>query len=91
MKIKVIDWFYWKIRTIKNFFLVKKYPWLRCRNVWTGKLLDYEFTWLDDMPMGWRKAFGMDIVKELDEALGDYRTEYMITQIKEKYRYFKMV
>lgn len=79
------------MRKIKNWLLIKKYPWLQCRNVWNDKKLGYDFTWLDDMPQGWRKAFGMNIVKEIDEALGNYRNEYKITQIKEKYRKFKMV
>ncbi len=73
------------MRKIKNWLLIKKYPWLQCRNVWNNEKLGYDFTWLDDMPQGWRKAFGMNIVKEIDEILGDYRNEYQITQIKEKW------
>lgn len=73
------------MKKIKNWFLVKKYPFLQCRNVWSGKKLGYDFTWLDDMPQGWRKAFGMNIVKEINKALGNYRKDYHITQIKEKY------
>ena len=42
---------------IKNWLLIKKYPWLQQKNAWTGESLGYEFTWLDDMPQGWRKAF----------------------------------
>ena len=70
--------------------LIEKYPWLQIRNVWTGELVepeDYEFTWLDDLPNGWRKAFGLQMVKELDEILrkANYQNEYRLTQIKEKY------
>lgn len=70
--------------------LIEKYPWLQIRNVWTGELVepeDYEFTWLDDLPNGWRKAFGLQMVKELDKILrkANYQNEYRITQIKEKY------
>ena len=55
---------------MNNKKLIEKYPWLQIRNVWTGELVkpeDYEFTWLDDLPDGWRKAFGLQMVKELDK------------------------
>lgn len=48
---------------------------------------DYEYTELDDMPDGWRKAFGERLCEELKAelvkagALDDYR----IVQIKEKF------
>lgn len=70
---------------VRNYFLVKKYPWLQCRNVWSGEKLGYDFIWIDDMPKGWKKAFGMKIVKEIDSVLGDFRNEYQISQIKEKF------
>lgn len=75
---------------MKNKELIEKYPWLQIRNVWTGELVepeDYEFTWLDDLPNGWRKAFGLQMVKELDKILrkANYQNEYRIVQIKEKY------
>lgn len=70
---------------IKNYFLVKKYPFLQCKNAWTGQKLGYDFTWLDDIPVGWRKAFGKKMVRQINRALGDYRKEYQISQIKEKY------
>lgn len=70
--------------------LIKKYPWLQIRNIWTGELLDseyYEFTWLDDLPDGWRKVFGLQMVEELDQLLkkANYQDKYRISQIKEKY------
>ena len=70
--------------------LIEKYPWLQIRNVWSGELVepeDYEFTWLDDLPNGWRKAFGLQMVEELDKILreANYQNEYRIAQIKEKY------
>lgn len=80
------------LKKIKNYFLIKKYPFLQIRNVWTDeKLKTYDYTWLDDMPKGWKKAFGMKMVKEIDEILGDFRKKYQITQIKEKYRRIKVV
>lgn len=72
----------------KNKELCKKYPFLIPRNRWTGQISeDYDYSWteLDAMPKGWRKAFGDQMVKDLDEALGKFRDEYRIAQIKEKY------
>lgn len=78
---------------IKNWLLVKRYPWLQLRNVWTNEKLDSEFTWLDDMPQGWRKAFGKKMIKELDKILkkANYQNEYQIVQIKEKWRWITLV
>jgi len=48
---------------------------------------DYTYTELDDMPTGWRLAFGLDMCREIKEELikFDYLDEYRITQIKEKF------
>ena len=73
--------------------LIEKYPWLQIRNVWTNEKLDDEFTWLDDLPEGWRKAFGLQMVEELDQILrkANYQDKYKIAQIKEKWRIFTLV
>jgi hypothetical protein len=73
--------------------LIKKYPWLQLRNVWTNEIVDDELTWLDDLPEGWRKTFGLQMVEELDQILrkANYQDKYKITQIKEKWRRIKMV
>ena len=70
--------------------LLKKYPWLTPYNVCTGEPLDdynYECTWADDIPNGWRLAFGDQMIEELDQLLRKYnlRDEYCIVQIKEKF------
>ena len=68
--------------------LIEKYPFLLPRNVWTGEPIedyDYSYTELDDMPTGWRIAFGEQLCAELMEALGDDAKDYFIEQIKEKY------
>ena len=50
---------------------------------------NYEFTELDDMPKGWRRAFGEEMCEELNQELLTWneedRKEFHITQIKEKY------
>ena len=76
----------------KNKELCKEYPFLKPRNRWTGKLVedyDYSYTELDDMPLGWRIAFGEKLLKELKVALGDHLNKYRIVQIKEKYGYLR--
>ena len=48
---------------------------------------DYEYTELDDMPDGWRKAFGEQMCQEIMDELvaNDMVDTYRIMQIKEKY------
>lgn len=62
--------------------LCKQFPFLAYRD-------DTNFlgTWLDQMPDGWRIAFGIQMCEELKEELlkYDYLNEYTITEIKEKY------
>lgn len=85
----------WKLANVFgwNNELVEKYPWLKLRNVWTDKEIDNdnEFTWLDDLPIGWRQAFGVQMIEELDHILrkADYQDKYRITQIKEKYGFLR--
>lgn len=73
----------------ENKLLVKEYPFLLPRNRFTDKVpTDYNYTYteLDDMPEGWRIAFGEKLCAELKEALGEKNiNNYRITQIKEKY------
>ncbi len=72
--------------------LIAKYPWLLPRNRWTGEVVDdydYSYTELDDMPDGWRAAFGEQMCEELQQALNmmepDIANTFRIMQIKEKY------
>ena len=79
---------------LKNWILVNKYPFL-IPKYWNPETMQYEvdenykynFTLLDEMPDGWRKAFGEMMCEEIYNALvecdglGDYRIE----QIKEKF------
>ena len=79
-----------KLRKEYNKNLLEKYPWLTPYNVWTGKLnedYDYNHTWADDIPDGWRLAFGDQMLEELSQLLKKYNIEkdYFIVQIKEKF------
>ena len=78
------------VNYIKNFCLCKKYPFLRVKNVWNKKKYGYSSTELDMLPNGWRKRFGEDICKELNElfkksSVKHFNRKYFIVQIKEKY------
>ena len=79
---------------IRNYFLVKEYPFLRpslgygCDMHYhpKGYKYCYEETWLDCMPPGWRKAFGMQLCKEIKEVLDKYGIrDYAVHQVKEKF------
>ena len=77
-----------KRERIKNKKLIKKYSWLKPYNVWTGKPFKhyhYETTWADDLPSGWRKAFGDMMFEEIDEVLKRTNSSIYIEQIKEKF------
>lgn len=62
-----------------------KYKWLQARNVWTGKKI--KGSWAEEIPSGWYKAFGEQMIDELNNLLTKYCIEdnYQIVQIKEKY------
>ena len=72
--------------------LIAKYPWLLPHNKWTGEIIedyDYSYTELDDMPNGWRAAFGEQMCEEIQQELNmmePYQREnFHVLQIKEKY------
>ena len=77
----------------ENKKLCEKYPFLK----WYGDPLyagynedsepDYSYTWQDEVPEGWQKAFCPQMWDELKEILErhNYLNEFRFTQIKEKY------
>ena len=89
--IKIRNVLYTFFRTIiiapYNFFLCLKYPFWRMRNIWTGKSAGYMYTWYDDIPKGWRKAFGKQLSKDLKTALkkNGELFSFRFSQIKEKW------
>ena len=76
-----------KQRQLRNKKLYKRYPFLAIRNWRTDEPIGYEFTYLDDMPDGWRKAFGKDMCEEIRRVLikANYLNKYRVVQVKEKY------
>lgn len=78
----------------RNYYLVKKYPFLKPSCGWgvdmeycrPGYKYHYEETWLDGLPSGWRKVFGKQICDDLKAAIErGHLTNYAIRQVKEKY------
>ena len=63
--------------------LIEEYPFLKIDD--NCDTIDY--TWLDDMPIGWRIAFGEQMCKEIKEELikNNELDSYKIIQIKEKF------
>lgn len=73
-----------------NKSLIKRYPFLLPRNIWNGYMLDhydYTFTLADEIPDGWRIAFGDQMLEEIrDECIKcNYLDQYTIIEIKEKF------
>lgn len=78
-----------KIKTKK---LLKKYPFLAPINWFTLTQLSvkqhkYKMgTVLDDMPEGWRKAFGIELAEDIKQELKQKNIKnYTVQQVKEKY------
>lgn len=82
----------------RNKALCERYPFLIPRSVWTDKITwdmkpkdeKYSYTLLEELPNGWRKAFGLQMCEEIRTALlrsgGKHKLQtYRVTQIKEKY------
>lgn len=73
----------------KNRELCRKYPFLQPRD-WRDDPYpdeDYSFTYLDDMPVGWKKAFGEQMCEEIMQVLSEDGNvdNYRVLQVKEKY------
>lgn len=65
---------------------IKKYPWLKAYDPYPeGE--DDVYCALDDMPQGWRAAFGDIMCEELDTVIKrlGIENEFHIVQVKEKY------
>ena len=80
----------------KNMRLCERYPFLIPWNRFSGELIteatdrapyDYEYTEFDNLPSGWRIAFGEKMCEEIRQALiddGDL-SRWRIVELKEKY------
>ena len=64
----------------------EKYPWLRLVNMYSGKLYANKDA-MDDMPEGWKIAFGDMMCAELNEAINSsgVSNTFVVLQVKEKF------
>ena len=74
----------------ENKKLIERYPFLLPRDGWNDTVredYDYSYTELDEMPKGWRKAFGNMMMEELREVLVEenFLDGFRILEIKEKW------
>ena len=81
------------INKIRNYFFIKKYPFMK----WYGDPLYIGYpqykkpslthTWYDEIPEGWRKAFGKQLLEELKNVIqaSKDKSDFAWEQIKEKY------
>ena len=72
----------------ENKQLIGRYPFLLPQHTLSGTYsIGFEPTILDEMPVGWRVAFGEDLCKEIMEELirNNCVDSYQVLQIKEKY------
>ena len=74
-----------------NKALCKKYPFLK-KYIYSSKKVNYQTTWEDDLPLGWRTAFCPQIWDELKAILekANYVNEFRFIQIKEKWGELRM-
>lgn len=46
--------------------------------------------WINCLPDGWMSAFGEELCNALLNALGEYKNDFVIAQVKEKYGEMRM-
>ena len=73
-------------RIIKNYFLCLRYPFYRRYDL-SGAFLGYDYTWYDDILIGWRKAFGKQLSRDLKKQLkkDNQLKTFRFSDIKEKW------
>lgn len=73
----------------KNKEICKRYPFLIPRDPFTDEIIvnNYEYTLFEEIPIGWRKAFGLQMCEEIREDLikHNFLEELRIMNIKEKF------
>lgn len=73
--------------------LLKKYPFLRPYSLYTGKIYEgNDYTWLDEIPKGWREKFGEQWAEEISQYISTLskkeQENFRILQLKEKFGVF---
>lgn len=74
------------LKYLRNVFLCIKYPFLKIQSQTYPWVNNYEITWLDEIPIGWRKRFGVQMCKDIKQYLKENNIkDYHIRQMKEKW------
>jgi hypothetical protein len=76
-----------KAKRLRNKKLIERYPWIRPVG-WRGeRLKSYDFTMYDDVPPGWKRAFGKIMLEEYRDTLirNRFLQKFQWVQVKEKY------
>lgn len=76
-----------KAERLRNKKLIDRYPWISPVNWHWKRIPSYDFTMYDDVPKGWKRAFGKIMLEEYREALirCNYLDKFQWIQVKEKY------
>ena len=76
-----------KTRILRNKKLIERYPWIRPVGWHFERLKTYSYTMYDDIPVGWKRAFGKIMLEEYRDVLirHKYLDKFQWIQVKEKY------
>jgi hypothetical protein len=70
----------------RNYILAKRYPWIITTEDLSWNEGKYRNTIMDDIPSGWRKAFGLQLIADIDQYLKKHNIkDYVVYQVKEKW------
>ena len=76
-----------KSERLRNKKLIERYPWIWPVDWHWKRIQSYNFTMYDDVPTGWKRAFGKIMLEEYREVLirNNYLDQFQWIQVKEKY------
>ncbi len=58
-----------KAKMLRNKKLIERYPWIRPVGWYLERLKTYTFTMYDDVPVGWKRAFGKIMLEDYRDVL----------------------
>ena len=76
-----------KAERLRNKKLIARYPWIRPVDWHWRSIKGYDFTMYDDVPAGWKRAFGKIMLEDYREVLSKngFINKFQWVQVKEKY------
>ena len=75
-----------KAERLRNKKLIERYPWIWPVDWHWKRIQSYNFTMYDDVPTGWKRAFGKIMLEEYREAL--IRCNYLDSDSFYKHAYY---